>query len=344
MIPISDYDYVLPRERIAQKPVDPRDHSRLLVINRKMALLQDKLFSDLPQFLKAGDLLVMNDTKVIPARLYAKKSTGANIEVFLLEEMKLNLWAVMVRPAKRVKVGDRLIFGKGIEARVIEHQGEGLRALIFDGDVSVRTSLLEMGQMPLPPYIHYDEQLMSFYKDRYQTVFAKQEGAVAAPTAGLHFTPELLAGLSAMGVRQAMVTLHVGLGTFKPVETDDLTQHPIHSERYSLSEATIDLIDETKRQGGRVIAVGTTVVRLLEGIVAREGQLVAGDGVVKIFIYPPFTFKVVDALLTNFHLPKSTLLALVSAFYDRASVMSAYQHAISNEYRFFSFGDAMLVV
>lgn len=344
MIPISDYDFDLPRDRIAQKPINPRDHSRLLVLHRKDHSLEDKHFFDLPQFLKAGDLLVMNDTKVIPARLYAKKVTGAKIEIFLLEEIALNQWSVMVRPAKRVKVGDRLLFLAGIEATVLSHQGEGFRTLRFEGESSVRGALLEIGQMPLPPYIHYDESLTAFYRDRYQTVFANQEGAVAAPTAGLHFTPELLTTLSKKGVRHTMVTLHVGIGTFKPVETDDLTAHPIHSERYGLSQETIDLINETKRQGGRVVAVGTTVVRLLEGIVASQGQLVAGEGVVKLFIYPPFSFKVVDGLLTNFHLPKSTLLALVSAFYDRESIMNAYQHAISEGYRFFSFGDAMLVV
>jgi S-adenosylmethionine:tRNA ribosyltransferase-isomerase len=276
--------------------------------------------------------------------LYARKNTGANIEVFLLEELSINTWLVMVRPAKRVKVGDRLIIDPLLSATVIEHRGASLRVVIFDGVDSLRDPILAMGQMPLPPYIQYDDQLTEYYKKRYQTVYAKYEGAVAAPTAGLHFTPELLALLSKKGVLQTTVTLHVGMGTFKPVETEDLTQHPIHSERYQLSQESIDLILETKQKGGRVIAVGTTVVRLLEGVVADHGSLVAGEGEVRVFIYPPFSFRIVDALLTNFHLPKSTLLALVAAFYDRQSVMTAYQHAIAKGYRFFSFGDAMFVV
>jgi S-adenosylmethionine:tRNA ribosyltransferase-isomerase len=344
VIPLSDYDFVLPKEKIAQSPASPRDHSKLLVLNRRANTMEDTRFHRLIDYLNPGDLLVVNDTKVIPARLQARKTTGAKIEVFLLEEVSPNQWTVLVRPAKRVKVGDRLLFGELIEADVRHHLGEGLRAIVFDGKDSIRTALLEMGKMPLPPYIQYKEGLEQYYKDRYQTVFAQVEGAVAAPTAGLHFTPELLADLAKKGIRRAEVTLHVGLGTFKPVETEDLTQHPIHSERYSLSEETIRLINETKENGGRIIAVGTTVVRLLEGVVAQQGALVAGDGAVRIFIYPPFSFKVVDMLLTNFHLPKSTLLALVSAFYNRESLMQAYQHAIEEDYRFFSFGDAMLVV
>ena len=344
MIPLSDYDFSLPSDRIAQEPLNPRDHSRLLVLDRSQRSMQDQHVYDLPHFLRAGDLLVTNDTKVIPARLYAHKPTGAKVEVFLLEERSINTWMVMVRPAKRVKVGDTICFTETLEAIVTEHGGEGLRTLTFNSESSVRTELLNLGQMPLPPYIAYKEDRSDFYKERYQTVFAKQEGAVAAPTAGLHFTPELLKGLAEKGVAHTSVTLHVGLGTFKPVETPDLTKHPIHSERYSLSQETVDLIAKTKQQGGRVVAVGTTVVRLLEGIVASRGQLEAGQGQVKVFIYPPFQFQVVDALMTNFHLPKSTLLALVSAFYDRESIFRAYSHAIMSDYRFFSFGDAMLVI
>lgn len=344
MILTSDYDYSLPADRIAQEPVSPRDGSLMLVLNRFDGSLEDKMFSQLEQYLNPGDLLVLNDTKVIPARLFARKETGAKIEVFLLEELSINTWSVMVRPAKRVKVDDILIFDVYVKASVTEHQGKGLRVLRFEGSNAIRESLLNLGKMPLPPYIHYDESKAKQYVEQYQTVFAAHEGAVAAPTAGLHFTQALLNRLAEKGVKQTTVTLHVGLGTFKPVETEDMTKHPIHSERYCLSEEAIDLIKETKQQGGRIIAVGTTVVRVLEGVFAKQGDLIAGSGLVNVFIYPGFSFHIVDALVTNFHLPKSSLLALVSAFADHKAIMNAYRHAIEAKYRFFSFGDAMLII
>ena len=339
----SDFYYDLPDELIAQTPVEPRDHSRLMQIDRNTGEIQHKHFYDLLEILQPGDLLVMNDSRVLPARLYGEKvDNGTFIEFLLLEQKGDKLWEIICRPGKKAKVGVKFSFGGGrLIGEVVEVKPDGNRIVQFTCEGNFYTALEEVGQMPLPPYIH--EKLKD--KERYQTVYSKELGSAAAPTAGLHFTKDMLKKLKEKGVNEAYVTLHVGLGTFRPVKEDDVLQHQMHSEHYHLPQETVDMILETKANGGRVIAVGTTSCRTLEAVAtAHNGELVAEDGYTDIFIYPGYSFKVLDGLITNFHLPESTLIMLISAFLGYEKTMHAYEIAVQEKYRFFSFGDAMCIL
>ena len=339
----SDFYYDLPDELIAQTPVEPRDHSRLMQIDRNTGEIQHKHFYDLLEILQPGDLLVMNDSRVLPARLYGEKvDNGTFIEFLLLEQKGDKLWEIICRPGKKAKVGVKFSFGGGrLIGEVVEVKPDGNRIVQFTCEGNFYTALEEVGQMPLPPYIH--EKLKD--KERYQTVYSKELGSAAAPTAGLHFTKDMLKKLKEKGVNEAYVTLHVGLGTFRPVKEDDVLQHQMHSEHYHLPQETVDMIQETKANGGRVIAVGTTSCRTLEAVAtAHNGELVAEDGYTDIFIYPGYSFKELDGLITNFHLPESTLIMLISAFLGYEKTMHAYEIAVQEKYRFFSFGDAMCIL
>ena len=337
----SDFYYELPEELIAQDPLEDRSSSRLLVLDRKAGEREHRVFRELVEFLSPGDCLVVNNTRVIPARLMGVKvGTGAGIEVLLLKRCEDNVWETLVKPGKKVRPGARISFGDGLlVGEVLEVVDEGNRRIRFTYEGIFEEILDRLGQMPLPPYITH--QLKD--KNRYQTVYAKHEGSAAAPTAGLHFTPELIKEIEDKGVRLAHVTLHVGLGTFRPVKVEDVTQHHMHSEFYMIEEEQAKLINETRAAGGRVICVGTTSCRTLESAADEKGILHAGSGWTDIFIYPGYRFKLMDALITNFHLPESTLLMLVSAFAEKEQVMAAYKEAVEEKYRFFSFGDAMLI-
>ena len=339
----SDFYYDLPDELIAQTPVEPRDHSRLMQIDRNTGEIQHKHFYDLLEILQPGDLLVMNDSRVLPARLYGEKvDNGTFIEFLLLEQKGDKIWEIICRAGKKAKVGVKFSFGGGrLIGEVVKVKPDGNRIVQFTCEGNFYTALEEVGQMPLPPYIH--EKLKD--KGRYQTVYSKELGSAAAPTAGLHFTKDMLKKLKEKGVNEAYVTLHVGLGTFRPVKEDDVLQHQMHSEHYHLPQETVDMIQETKANGGRVIAVGTTSCRTLEAVAtAHNGELVAEDGYTDIFIYPGYSFKVLDGLITNFHLPESTLIMLISAFLGYEKTMHAYEVAVQEKYRFFSFGDAMCIL
>ena len=332
----SDFYYDLPEELIAQTPVEPRNSSRLMKIDRKTGDIVHSRFYNLCDYLKKGDLLVLNDSRVLPARLYGeKKDTGSFIEFLLLEQKGDKLWEIICRPGKKAKVGTEFSFGNGIlTAKVIEVKDDGNRIVKFSCEGNFYAVLDEIGQMPLPPYI--TEKLED--KERYQTVYSKELGSAAAPTAGLHFTKEQLEEIRSMGVDIAYVTLHVGLGTFRPVKEDDILNHKMHSEHYHLSEETAEA------SGGRVIAVGTTSCRTLESMELENGLVKSGDGYTDIFIYPGYKFKLLDGLITNFHLPESTLIMLVSAFLGYENTMNAYKIAVEEKYRFFSFGDAMCIL
>lgn len=339
----SDFYYNLPEELIAQTPVTPRDHSRLMVVNRESGAITHRHFYNLCDILQKGDLLVMNDSRVLPARLYGEKvDNGTFIEFLLLEQKGDKLWEIICRPGKKAKVGTKFSFGGGkLLAEVVEVKPDGNRIVQFSCDGNFYTVLDEIGQMPLPPYI--TKKLED--KERYQTVYSRELGSAAAPTAGLHFTKEMLQALREKGVETAFVTLHVGLGTFRPVKEDDVLQHKMHSEHYHLPQETVDKIMQTKQNGGRVIAVGTTSCRTLEAVATEhDGKLVAADGYTDIFIYPGYQFKVLDGLVTNFHLPESTLIMLVSALLGYEKTMHAYDVAVKERYRFFSFGDAMCIL
>lgn len=339
----SDFYYNLPEELIAQTPVTPRDHSRLMVVDRESGSITHRHFYNLCDILQKGDLLVMNDSRVLPARLYGEKvDNGTFIEFLLLEQKGDKLWEIICRPGKKAKVGTKFSFGGGkLLAEVVEVKPDGNRIVQFSCDGNFYTVLDEIGQMPLPPYI--TKKLED--KERYQTVYSRELGSAAAPTAGLHFTKEMLQALREKGVETAFVTLHVGLGTFRPVKEDDVLQHKMHSEHYHLPQETVDKILQTKQNGGRVIAVGTTSCRTLEAVATEhDGKLVAADGYTDIFIYPGYQFKVLDGLVTNFHLPESTLIMLVSALLGYEKTMHAYDIAVKERYRFFSFGDAMCIL
>ena len=342
----SDFYYDLPEERIAQHPVEPRDSSRLMVLDRENNTIEHKHFHDVLDYLQEGDVLVINDSKVIPARLYGhvEGRPEATIELLLLRQRELDVWETLVKPGKRARVGMRLVFGDGILiATVTDIVEEGNRYVKFDYDrdtyANIYDILHRIGMMPLPPYI--TAQLQD--NDRYQTVYAREEGSAAAPTAGLHFTPELLEKVRAKGVAIAPVMLHVGLGTFRPVKADRVDEHVMHTEFISVSKESADLINSRRAAGGRIVAVGTTSCRTLESVADEEGKIQPVSGDTGIFIYPGYRFKAVDALITNFHLPESTLLMLVSAFYNRDAMLEAYKTAVEEKYRFFSFGDAMLI-
>ncbi|MBQ9757346.1 MAG: tRNA preQ1(34) S-adenosylmethionine ribosyltransferase-isomerase QueA [Clostridia bacterium] len=338
---VKDFYYDLPQEMIAQTPLEDRTASKLMVLNRKTSEIIHKHFYDIIEYLNEGDCLVMNNTRVIPARLFGtKEGSGGKIEFLLLKRIDINTWEIILRPGKKARIGSRFVFGDGIlKAEVIDILEEGNRIVRFEYDGVWEEILDTLGEMPLPPYIK--EKLVD--KNRYQTVYSKIEGSAAAPTAGLHFTTELLEKIKKKGVKIAFVTLHVGLGTFRPVSAENIEDHHMHSEYYEISKETADIINETKKSGGRIVAVGTTSVRTLESVADENGTIAAKSGDTQIFIYPGYKFKIVDALITNFHLPESTLLMLISALYDRESIMNAYSVAIKENYRFFSFGDAMFI-
>lgn len=337
----SDFYYDLPQELIAQTPLEPRDSSRLLVLNRKTGEIFHRHFYDILDYLKPGDLLVLNNSRVIPARLYGKRTdTGGSVELLLLSQHEANVWETLVKPGKRAKVGAEITFGDGILTGTIrEVKDDGNRLIEFDCKENIYALLDQIGQMPLPPYITAKLQ----DKERYQTVYSKDLGSAAAPTAGLHFTPELLARAKEKGIDTAEVTLHVGLGTFRPVKVDDVTQHHMHTEWYHVPEDAAEKIRRTKEAGGRVICVGTTSCRTVESA-AQKGPLHEASDSTSIFIYPGYDFRVMDGLITNFHLPESTLIMLVSAFCGYENTMCAYKVAVEERYRFFSFGDAMLIL
>ncbi|EAC9602080.1 tRNA preQ1(34) S-adenosylmethionine ribosyltransferase-isomerase QueA [Listeria monocytogenes] len=339
---VEDFDFDLPEELIAQTPLLDRTSSRLMVLDKESGDIKDQHFTDIISYLNEGDALVLNDTRVLPARLHGiKDETGAHIEVLLLKQKEGNAWETLVKPAKRIRKGATITFGDGaLKATCLEEIEHGGRILEFSYEGIFYEVLEQLGEMPLPPYIK--EQLAD--QDRYQTVYAKENGSAAAPTAGLHFTEDLLEQISAKGVEIIFVTLHVGLGTFRPVDVEDTTNHKMHSEFYRLTEESAERINKIKAQGGKVVAVGTTSIRTLETIASRhDGKLVAESGWTEIFISPGYTFQAVDALITNFHLPKSTLIMLVSALSDRTKILAAYNHAVEEQYRFFSFGDAMFI-
>ncbi|REJ10701.1 tRNA preQ1(34) S-adenosylmethionine ribosyltransferase-isomerase QueA [Halobacillus trueperi] len=338
---IKQYDFDLPEELIAQVPLEDRTASRLMVCDRNEQTIEHRHFSQITDYLEKGDCLVLNDTKVLPARLYgAKEGTGGKVEVLLLHQTEDDEWDVLVKPAKKVKVGTKIVFGEGkLVAECTELQEHGGRKVTFSYEGIFLEVLESLGEMPLPPYIK--EQLSD--RDRYQTVYAKEEGSAAAPTAGLHFTEELLKDLQSKGIELAYLTLHVGLGTFRPVSVDQVEEHDMHAEFYQLSEETADQLNAVKERGGRIISVGTTSTRTLETIIRDHGTFKEASGWTDIFIYPPQKLKAIDGLITNFHLPKSTLIMLVSAFAGRDFILEAYKQAVEERYRFFSFGDAMFI-
>lgn len=337
----DDFDYELPERLIAQTPLEKRDSSKMMSLNKKTGEIEHKSFNDICDYLTSNDVLVLNDTKVIPARLTGiKQTTGAIIEILILKEMSNNEFECLVKPAKRVHIGDVISFGDGLLKAECNFIGEeGIRRFTFIYDGILLEILDRLGEMPLPPYIH--EKLKD--KDRYQTVYAKNLGSAAAPTAGLHFTPDLLEKIKEKGVEILYVTLHVGLGTFRPVNVEDVTKHKMHTEEYFMSSDVADKLNYAKKNGKRIISVGTTTVRVLETVYSKYGSFKACHGQTDIFIYPGYTFKAIDALITNFHLPKSTLLMLVSAFSSKEIIMNAYKEAIKCNYRFFSFGDSMFI-
>ncbi len=334
------FDYELPKEFIAQTPVEPRDHSRLLVYSRQTDSIQHRHFYNLPEYLRAGDVLVINETRVLPARLMGRRETGGIIELLLLNRREKDIWETLARPGRRIRPGERLIFSEKLSADVLRILEDGGRLVRFNYEGIFEEILDELGQMPLPPYI--TERLED--KERYQTVYSKENGSAAAPTAGLHFTPELLEVIKGMGVKIVPVLLHVGLGTFRPVKVADVSQHKMHSEYYSVSAQAAQSINEAKAAGGRIFSVGTTSTRVLETACGEDGLIKAQSGWTDIFIYPGYKFKCVDCLITNFHLPQSTLLMLVSALCSREKILEIYEEAKKEKYRFFSFGDAMLIL
>jgi len=337
---LSDFDYTLPEELIAQTPAEERERSRLLVLDRRTGALCHRTFSDIAEYMRAGDVLVLNDTRVFPCRIPARKSGGGKAEIFLLEEQGVNLWHALVRGG--LDTGKRASVAEGIEAEIEGEAGEGIKRVRFYGVTDIRSKLAELGRTPLPPYIKREPAARDL--ERYQTVYARSEGAVAAPTAGLHFTPALLQTLRERGIETALITLHVGPGTFQPVREDVIANHRMHPERFAIPAETAESINRARSEGRRVIAVGTTSVRTLETSARSDGNVHPGQGTSDLFIHPGYPFQVVDGMITNFHLPKSTLLMLVAAFAGRENVLNAYRTAIGERYRFYSYGDAMLII
>jgi S-adenosylmethionine:tRNA ribosyltransferase-isomerase len=339
---LEDFDYQLPQEYIAQEPAEPRDSSKLLVLERKSGRLFHRVFCDIAEILRPTDVLVLNDTRVIPARLFGRrKDTGGSMEVLLLTRQTPDIWEVLTRPGRRAKSGKRFVFGNGeLEAEVIDITASGNRIMRFSFDGSFEDVLERLGKIPLPPYIKTELRDTG----KYQTVYSRESGSVAAPTAGLHFTSRLLESLDKMGVQTVYVTLHVGLGTFRPVSEETIEDHKMHREYYKVGTRAAECVNAAKDEGRRIIAVGTTSVRILETVAEASGRIAPAEGWTDIFIYPGYEFRCVDGLITNFHLPKSTLLMLVSAFAGRENIMNAYKTAVTRGYTFFSFGDAMLIL
>lgn len=337
----KDFDYFLPEELIAQTPLEKRDSSRLMLLNKESGEVEHSVFSRLPEYLRAGDCLVMNDSRVLPARLFGRRPTGGAVEVLLLTDKGDNVWECLTRPGQKTPVGTKLVFGDGeLTGEVVEAVSDGNKRIRFHYEGIFLEVLEKLGRMPLPPYIKADLE----DRNRYQTVYAREPGSAAAPTAGLHFTPELLSELEAKGVELLYITLHVGLGTFRPVKEEEITDHEMHSEYCIISEETAEKLNRAKREGRRVVCVGTTSCRTLEAVADEDGFVRPFSDWVNIFIYPGYRFKCADALITNFHLPQSTLIMLVSALAGREHVLNAYETAVKERYRFFSFGDAMLIV
>ncbi len=340
---ISDFNYVLPEELIAQNPLERREVSRMLVANRGGQRLRDEHFYHLPQFLKKGDVLVLNNTKVFPARLFGVSETGGKVELFLVREIENQVWETLARPARRLKTGKRINFGENLFAEVKDRTDEGRVNIKFTADGNFDEILERIGSTPLPPYIKRSAGVSDADKSRYQTVFAKQRGAIAAPTAGLHFTPEVLSEIENLGVEIAEITLHVGYGTFEPVRVADLSEHQVMAERGEISVETAEIINRAKAERRRVMAVGTTTTRALESVGAK-GKVLAGEFTADLTITPGYEFKIIDGLLTNFHLPQSSLLVLIAAFAGYEFTMSTYRHAVESGYRFYSYGDCMLII
>ncbi|MGN1299660.1 MAG: tRNA preQ1(34) S-adenosylmethionine ribosyltransferase-isomerase QueA [Candidatus Scatovivens sp.] len=338
---VSEFNYDLPEELIAQTPTDKRDESRLMVLDKDKKTIEHKIFKDVLDYLKPGDVLVRNNTKVIPARIYGKKETGANVEFLLLKNLESDIWETIVRPGNKLRIGTNVIFGDGIlNAEILDILPGGTRKVKFSYNGIFNEILDKIGLMPLPPYIH--EELKQ--KDRYQTVYAKYQGSAAAPTAGLHFTEELLNEIEKKGIQIANVTLHVGIGTFRPVKEESIEAHKMHSEHFYIKQEDVIKINNAKKEGRRIIAVGTTSCRVLEAVADKNGMVKEIETDTEIFIYPGYKFKCIDGLITNFHLPQSTLIMLVSAFAGKDFIFKAYEEAVKNRYRFFSFGDAMLIM
>jgi S-adenosylmethionine:tRNA ribosyltransferase-isomerase len=340
---ISDFDYYLPDELVAQEPLANRTASRMMTLDRASGRLDDHLFTDLPELLSAGDLLVLNNTKVFPARLLGRSETGANVEVFLVRETGEVIWEALTRPARRLPPGKRIVFGEGLSAEVVERLDDGKSLIRFETKGDIADAIERVGKTPLPPYIKRPDDLLDRDRDRYQTVYAQQRGSIAAPTAGLHFTGEVLANIKERGVQVAEITLHVGYGTFEPVRVDDIAEHRVSSEEYEIGENTADVLNRALTDKRRIVAVGTTTTRALEHGLSINDQFMAGRATADLTITPGYKFKAVDALLTNFHLPKSSLLILVSTFAGREFIMRAYEHAVASRYRFYSYGDCMFI-
>ena len=341
---ISEFDYELPEELIAQNPLEKRENSRMLVVNRSTDNLRDQHFYNFPQFLKKDDVIVLNDTKVFPARLFGKSETGAKIEIFLVREFENQTWETLARPARRLTVGKKILFGENLSGEVLEKTVDGRAVVHFEADGNFDSILEEIGQTPLPPYIKRSNAVSGDDKNRYQTVFAKQRGAIAAPTAGLHFTPKILSEIKNLGVTIVEITLHVGYGTFEPVRISDLSEHRVLPERREISRETAQILNEASAEKKRIIAVGTTTTRALESSIDENGTVQAGNNLADLTVTPGYKFKIVGGLLTNFHLPQSSLLVLVSTFAGYNLTIEAYKHAVRSHYRFYSYGDCMLII
>jgi S-adenosylmethionine:tRNA ribosyltransferase-isomerase len=343
---IEDFDYQLPEELIAQHPLDRRDAARMLVLDRARVEWRDSQFAELPSYVRAGDVVVVNNTRVFPARLTGEREpTGGRVELFLVREREPLVWEALSRPARRLQKGARLRFGDGrLRAEIIEALNDGRRVVRFDCHGPIDALLEEIGQTPLPPYIKREGQALSEDRERYQTIYARERGAIAAPTAGLHFTPRVMQELAARGVHSVEITLHVGYGTFEPVRVSDLSKHKVAAERYEISATAAREINDARAAGGRILAVGTTTTRALESALDEAGLIQPGAGLARLTITPPYRFRAVDALLTNFHLPRSSLLVLVSTFAGRDLLLDAYRHAVAASYRFYSYGDCMLII
>ena len=341
---ITEFDYELPEELIAQEPLEKRENSRMLVVSRAEKTFHDGQFFNLPQFLKKTDVIVLNNTKVFPARLFGTSETGARVEVFLVRETENQIWETLARPARRLKIGKKIAFGERLSAEVLEKSEEGRVFVRFEADGDFGEILDEIGKTPLPPYIKRDEGSLDKDRARYQTVFAREKGAIAAPTAGLHFTPQILEEIKNLGATLAEITLHVGYGTFEPVRVNDLSEHKVMPERAEISEETAEILNRARAENRRIIAIGTTTTRALESSVGANGQIQAGKRLADLTITPDYKFKVIDGILTNFHLPQSSLLVLISTFAGHELIMNAYRHAVGSRYRFYSYGDCMLIM